>query len=409
MEKKKKKFDIKTMILFLSLIVFLSASVFTFAFFTDSKSYSGDLTFGSLELDVSGGVSGDGVDSATSKLVFDVTRTSGPAYSTTKKVMPGDTININLTIGLKDGSEPAYYMVSITDDNNVFEDATYFSENGKVYVFDARKTYLQTDSTKTAVTDKFCGKLTAGTSGRQSLKIPAVVSQNFEEQNAKANIKCTVSAIQQANLAPSDAKTKLIGMNLGIDTNKYNYVNYIESPQRNYSYINTGIAPTSKMKFVGKMYCQRPTTGTDNYLFGSGSSYSNFTGLMIPMQDSMYIGLGDRTSYVVRSVEQQDYYDIDFDFEYGTNYAKLNSNIANYNVTFDSITLNTDDFRIFCNAGGNGVWLSRVYRFKMYDNGVLVRNYIPCLRTADNKPGLYDLVSNEFFINAHTSGEFAWG
>ena len=42
------------------------------------------------------------------------------------------------------------------------------------------------------------------------------------------------------------------------------------------------------------------------------------------------------------------------------------------------------------------------------DSNVMVRNLIPCYRKADNKPGLYDLITDAFFVNAGT-GEFIVG
>lgn len=50
----------------------------------------------------------------------------------------------------------------------------------------------------------------------------------------------------------------------------------------------------------------------------------------------------------------------------------------------------------------------RLYYLKMYSDGVLVRDYIPCYRKSDNVIGLYDLVSQTFFIN-QGSGSFTKG
>lgn len=47
----------------------------------------------------------------------------------------------------------------------------------------------------------------------------------------------------------------------------------------------------------------------------------------------------------------------------------------------------------------------RVYIFKMYDGNRLTGNFIPCVRKADSKPGMYDTVSKTFYTNAGT-GEF---
>ncbi len=50
----------------------------------------------------------------------------------------------------------------------------------------------------------------------------------------------------------------------------------------------------------------------------------------------------------------------------------------------------------------------RMYSCKIYDNNILVRNYIPCKRNNDNEIGLYDLVNNNFVTNSGT-GTFTAG
>ncbi|MBR6504924.1 MAG: hypothetical protein IKT41_04370 [Clostridia bacterium] len=51
---------------------------------------------------------------------------------------------------------------------------------------------------------------------------------------------------------------------------------------------------------------------------------------------------------------------------------------------------------------------AKIYNCKIWDNGVLVRNFIPCYRRIDNVVGMYDLVNNEFYENAGT-GTFVKG
>lgn len=50
----------------------------------------------------------------------------------------------------------------------------------------------------------------------------------------------------------------------------------------------------------------------------------------------------------------------------------------------------------------------KLWRYKMYDNGAIVRDYIPCYRVSDNKTGLYDIVNDTFYPNEGT-GEFTVG
>jgi len=53
-------------------------------------------------------------------------------------------------------------------------------------------------------------------------------------------------------------------------------------------------------------------------------------------------------------------------------------------------------------------FIGRVEYSKIYDNGTLVRNMIPCYRRSDLKPGMYDTVNNVFYTNSG-SGEFILG
>ena len=48
-----------------------------------------------------------------------------------------------------------------------------------------------------------------------------------------------------------------------------------------------------------------------------------------------------------------------------------------------------------------------LYRLTIKENGVIVRDYIPCYRKSDSKPGLYDIVNKQFYTNAG-SGEFSF-
>jgi hypothetical protein len=69
---------------------------------------------------------------------------------------------------------------------------------------------------------------------------------------------------------------------------------------------------------------------------------------------------------------------------------------------------NSSTVRLF-NSGGFAASSSlRILYFKIYDSGVLVRDLVPCVRKADSKPGIYDLVTGEFFTNQGTD-EFLYG
>ena len=48
----------------------------------------------------------------------------------------------------------------------------------------------------------------------------------------------------------------------------------------------------------------------------------------------------------------------------------------------------------------------KMYYCKIYDNDVLVRDFIPAVRDSDGKAGLYDLVTNQFYTNVGTGADF---
>ena len=52
----------------------------------------------------------------------------------------------------------------------------------------------------------------------------------------------------------------------------------------------------------------------------------------------------------------------------------------------------------------------KLYVAKLYDeNKIIVRNFIPCKRKSDNKPGLYDTVEGKFYTNQGSGDDFITG
>ncbi len=201
MKKIKRAKVLKMLLLIVSLIMFSTLSIITYAWFTDKKEYLGTLNFGTIELDVSGGV-----DNSSKTLNLDIERAYGPDYS--GKLMPGDTVKINLNIGLKSTSEPAYYLAYIYDDIGVFEDVMFFSdgtktgENLNVYINNFEKVYLQSDASQASVKRKYYGSLT--NEYAHNITISAKVSEDYETQKTTTTVKCKIYAVQQANTTMYD-------------------------------------------------------------------------------------------------------------------------------------------------------------------------------------------------------------
>lgn len=99
-------------------------------------------------------------------------------------------------------------------------------------------------------------------------------------------------------------------------------------------------------------------------------------------------------------------------------------NVSVLNVTYSGTILTHDNayngasnkgnIFIFANHGdGTSEAIQTIggmilYSFKMYDNNMLVRDFVPCYRTTDGVIGLYDKVENKFYTNKGT-GTFIKG
>ena len=83
----------------------------------------------------------------------------------------------------------------------------------------------------------------------------------------------------------------------------------------------------------------------------------------------------------------------------GVEYGQTTMTITNQNRTIYIFSSNIGYASSYCKQ--------QVEYSKLLVNGMIVRDYIPALRISDNKPGLYDLVNNQFYTNVGR-GEFLY-
>lgn len=76
---------------------------------------------------------------------------------------------------------------------------------------------------------------------------------------------------------------------------------------------------------------------------------------------------------------------------------------ANHNSGRGAVTGGTPN-----RVGNQIVGKMKVYSFKMYDNNILVRDFVPVVRSRDGVAGMYDMVGHKFYTNAG-SGSFEAG
>lgn len=83
------------------------------------------------------------------------------------------------------------------------------------------------------------------------------------------------------------------------------------------------------------------------------------------------------------------------------------TSIYNWTNSTTVTRTNTRDLYLLCDYNINesstyGFAKAKLYSCKIYDNNVLVRNFIPCYRKSDNVIWLLDKVENKFYTNAGT-------
>ena len=187
---------------------------------------------------------------------------------------------------------------------------------------------------------------------------------------------------------------------------EYQEVEYIENTST--SYIDTGII--SKYGIKTKVGAQVVTTTT---------TYEAVIGAYIPNRDVVgfisntrpYLGTPTEGTAIGSDADLIDatkYYDIET-YRASDGYSKWGDTFSK-DYSYSDFT-NTVNYTLFCRNKGASQdypFKGRIYYCKIYDNGTLVSNMIPCYRKSDNVIGMYDIVRNTFFTN-NGDGTFTKG
>lgn len=179
-------------------------------------------------------------------------------------------------------------------------------------------------------------------------------------------------------------------------------IEYIESTGT--QYIDTLYKPNQDTRIIAIMRCVVST----NYgvLFGCGT-YNSLNSVMIDYETgitgTLHIKYGNNSSWTNVSSIHGDYEIHTYDFNKNNFYLDNELVSSNTYSTFQS----TSNLGIFTNIKGNGTgsssnfFIGKLYSFKIYDNNVLVRDYIPV--RVGQVGYLYDKVSDQLFGNSGTS------
>lgn len=179
----------------------------------------------------------------------------------------------------------------------------------------------------------------------------------------------------------------------------YQEVEYIENTS--YSVLDTGILPDKKKFIIDMQY----TSNASRQLMGIGGSSSEYFGNNYGTWEK--IGNSDNVGTLERVVIHYDVGQIAAQRTTTWIQGSINRYYG-YANNWDADVAKT--FKIFV-LSTTGDWYSKakLYKLTVIDAaGNIVNQLIPCIRLSDNKPGMYDIVNNNFLVNSGT-GEFIVG
>lgn len=183
----------------------------------------------------------------------------------------------------------------------------------------------------------------------------------------------------------------------------YTPIEYLESTGT--QYIDTGYIPNQDTGIKTKgMF--NSVINDQTYMFGSGQSYSSSTFEFYAWDQKLSFNYFNRY-YEIDSIEVGDTVVIDWNkniINYSKNdgpYVEVVHQYGDFVSPYNMIVFGNQRPTVI-NAGK-----VKIYYFKIYDNGTLVRDFIPVL-DKDDVPCMYDLVEYKFYYNAGT-GDFIAG
>ena len=183
---------------------------------------------------------------------------------------------------------------------------------------------------------------------------------------------------------------------------EYQEVEYIQSSGT--QYIDTGFVSNQDTRLVADFQITATPTSTLG-IFGTRKTAGSTKGAFAIWNVSKAVRFDYNETPTSTGIATAGYHVVD-----------INKNIANidgtsFTATYASFNSTYPIFLFAVNNGGTAdsrMVSASWYSCQIYDNGTLVRDFVPCYRKADNVAGLYDLVNDTFHTNAG-SGTFDVG
>ena len=187
----------------------------------------------------------------------------------------------------------------------------------------------------------------------------------------------------------------------------YIYLDYIESSGA--QYIDTGVKANQNTRIEIEFEITGNETGY-GAIFGArtNSSSNCFDAFTKCGNGKIGVQIGNSGS---KNCNTSQSLNVVYNLKASNGNITVNGDSANFTPVSDFETpLNVRIFDIAngstsSSGTGNRILIGKVYKFKMYDGQIIVRNMLPSKQKSNNVIGMYDMVSRQFFTNAG-SGSF---
>ena len=189
-------------------------------------------------------------------------------------------------------------------------------------------------------------------------------------------------------------------------SNEYQEVEYLEST--GLQYIDTGVGITTALSFECEWAKTMTGAGLNgSYYFVSSTTKAFCFGLYA--DNKLYVGVGSTTNTATAGSLNTKYKTVGN----STSMTTYENDVSKVSIT-GTLAANNLNFYLFAAHRNQGTVETgyygqyKIYTCKLYENNILVRNFVPCYRKIDNVPGLYDIINNTFYENQGT-GTFLIG
>lgn len=173
-------------------------------------------------------------------------------------------------------------------------------------------------------------------------------------------------------------------------------LDYIQSSGT--QYIKSGVLCSINSKVILE-YASTDTTATNKGIMGVNIDSKRLQIYQSATSGSETYGLGDgyalRTADTNKHIVELDAKNVKVTFD-GAQLAATTGTFSN------NVSVETEIYVFAVNNGSAVCGYVKIYSLKIYDNDVLVRDFVPCVKVSSDEKGLYDSLNNVFYGNAGT-------